>query len=272
MESPSVFNYKDIIYSCFLPEEYLSENSLPHHALIFVYSGEMVIKDKDREYKIQSGEYVFLKKDHKVKIRKHTIDGNPYKAISIRFDRKFLRDHFRTLDKKRMPKNAERFREAVIKIEKSPYIDSLFVSLFPFTDRGITPAEDFVKMKMNEALSCLLNIDDKFYPTLFDFNEPWKIDLMQFMEQNYLQDLSIEELPLYTGRSLASFKRDFAELSDIPPQKWLIKKRLEKAFSILKEGKKKINDLYVEVGFKNRSHFVTAFKNQYGFSPSAIMV
>ena len=80
--------------------------------------------------------------------------------------------------------------------------------------------------------------------------------------------MRIEEFAFYTGRSLASFKRDFAEVCDLSPQKWLIKKRLEKAHAMIQEGRKKINDIYLEVGFKNRSHFSTAYKKQFGHSPA----
>ena len=268
MENRSVYRYKDIIYSCFQPEESLSEHCLPHHALIYVYSGEIYITEDGKEHNVHAGEYVFLKKDNKVKIHKHTWGDSPYKAISIRFDRKFLRDYFKTLDKKKMPKDVKRFNEAVIKMEKSPYVESLFTSLFPFTDRGIIPEEEFVALKMREAMNYILKADEKFYPTLFDFNEPWKIDIMQFMEQNFMEDMSIEDFAFYTGRSLASFKRDFVNVCDLTPQKWLIQRRLKKAHEMIKKGGKKINDIYMEVGFKNRSHFSTAYKKQFGHSPA----
>ena len=32
------------------------------------------------------------------------------------------------------------------------------------------------------------------------------------------------------------------------------------------------NDVYLRVGFKNLSHFSTAFKSQFGFPPSAIVM
>ena len=134
MEDLSIYNYKDIIYSCFQLDESLSEHCLPRHALVYVYSGEIQINDSGTEHTVHAGEYVFLKRDNKVKIHKHTLGGAPYKAISIRFNRKFLRDYFKTLDKKSMPKDVKRFDEAVIKMDKSLYIESLFTSLFPFTD------------------------------------------------------------------------------------------------------------------------------------------
>ena len=266
----SVYHYKDIIFSCFQPEESLSEHCLPHHALIYVYSGELRITDNGKENIVRAGEYVFLKRDNRVKIHKHTYGDEPYKAISLRFDRKYLREYFRGLKRKTpLPENVRRFQEAVIKLEGSPYIESLFTSLFPFTDRGIIPNEEFVAMKMTEAIGCILQTDQRFYPTLFDFNNPWKIDLLEFMEENFTQAMSMEEFALYTGRSLASFKRDFAEISQVTPQKWLIEKRLKKAHELIKSGKS-VTDTYIETGFKNRSHFSTAFKNRFGYSPNKI--
>lgn len=87
-----------------------------------------------------------------------------------------------------------------------------------------------------------------------------------------MSDLSIEEIVHYTGRSLATFKRDFKKISDLTPEKWLIKKRLEKAYDLMKHSKKKVVEVYAEVGFRNPSHFSTAFKKHFGVAPSAVTV
>ena len=44
-----------------------------------------------------------------------------------------------------------------------------------------------------------------------------------------------------TGRSLATFKRDFAKVSDLTPQKWIIRRRLEAAHELIVSGKRKIS-------------------------------
>nr|WP_262919796.1 AraC family transcriptional regulator [Niabella hibiscisoli] len=80
----------------------------------------------------------------------------------------------------------------------------------------------------------------------------------------------MEQIASYTGRSLATFKRDFSKISNLTPQKWLIKRRLEAAYIKLKEEGKKVQDVYIEVGFKNPSHFSTAFKRQYGVPPADV--
>lgn len=82
-----------------------------------------------------------------------------------------------------------------------------------------------------------------------------------------MDDLSMEQIASFTGRSLATFKRDFKKISNLTPQKWLIKKRLEMAYVMLKEENKKVQDVCMEVGFKNLSHFSTAFKKHYGIPP-----
>lgn len=270
IKESQIYNYWDIVYSCFVPQEMLSEHKMPVHVLIYVYSGEMVVNDNGRTLKVGKGNYVFIKRDHQVKLLKHTVKNAPYKAISIRFERNFLRNFFSTLDKKTLPNDVRRIREAAILLPQTPALQSLFLSLFPYTDANVKPKDEIIRLKMQEALYCLLDTDKRFYPTLFDFNESWKIDLLPFMEANYTQDMTLDEFATYTGRSLATFKRDFAKVSDLSPEKWLIKKRLDKAYELLSNGNTKPSDVYLAVGFKNRSHFSSAFKRQFGIPPGGV--
>ena len=142
--------------------------------------------------------------------------------------------------------------------------------MIPYFDTTVKPQDDFMNLKLQEGVLALLHIDKRFAPMLFDFNEPWKIDILDFMNENYMYEFSMEELAHYTGRSLATFKRDFKKISDLTPEKWLIRKRLEVAYALMKEGGKRIVDVYTKVGFKNQSHFSAAFKRQYGVSPTSV--
>lgn len=272
LKESQVYNYWDIVYSCFVPHEMLSEYRMPVHVLIYVYSGEMQVYDNGRTLKVGEGSYVFIKRDHQVKLLKHTVGDAPYKAISIRFERNFLREFFSTLNKDTLPKEVKRIRESALLLPQTPALQSLFLSLFPYTDAHVKPKDEIIRLKMQEALHCLLDTDARFYPTLFDFSESWKIDLLSFMEANYTQDMTLDEFATYTGRSLATFKRDFAKVSDVSPEKWLIRKRLDKAYELLSAGHLKPSEVYVAVGFKNRSHFFNAFKRQFGVSPGGVAV
>ena len=124
-----------------------------------------------------------------------------------------------------------------------------------------------MQLKLQEGLLALLHAGRHFERMLFDFNQPWKIDIMEFLEQNYMYEFSLDELAHYTGRSLATFKRDFRKISDLPPEKWLIRRRLEAARERLREGDATVMEVAAEVGFRNTSHFSTAFKKYFGVSP-----
>ena len=65
---------------------------------------------------------------------------------------------------------------------------------------------------MIEGVYVLLNTDRNLYASLFDFVEPWKIDILDYLNENYMCDLSMKEIASYTGRSLATFKRDFSKV------------------------------------------------------------
>ena len=56
-----------------------------------------------------------------------------------------------------------------------------------------------------------------------------------------MYDLSIDEKASYTGRSLATFKRDFKKISDLSPQKWIMQKWLDVAYEKIKVKGEKEN-------------------------------
>lgn len=149
-----------------------------------------------------------------------------------------------------------------------PDIRSLFESVIPYFEAGKKPSEDMLKLKMTEGVYVLLHTDRNLYASLFDFVEPWKIDILDYLNENYMLDLSMNEIASYTGRSLATFKRDFAKVSDLTPQKWIIKRRLEAARDLILSGKKKVTEACFDVGFKNLSHFSKIYKEAYGVAPS----
>lgn len=157
-----------------------------------------------------------------------------------------------------------------MKLPPSAEIESLFASMTPYFNPEVKPQDDVMHLKLQEGLLALLHTDKRFMTVLFDFSTPWKMDILDFMNENYMYEFTLEELAHYTGRSLATFKRDFKKVSELTPEKWLIRKRLEVAYHLLKEERRKVVDVYAEVGFKNPSHFSTAFKKRYGIPPTAL--
>jgi AraC family transcriptional regulator, exoenzyme S synthesis regulatory protein ExsA len=267
-DSLKTINYSGIFLSCYSDYSEKCIHATPEHVLLYLYSGEQVIHDRDKKITIKAGECAFIRRDHRLMMYKNSKGSELYKGISLTFKRALLRDFYNKINKSYIPNPAPISEKNVFKIQPKADISSLFQSLTPYFDEGVKPTEGVAQLKLQEGIYALLNNSEAFYPILFDFAEPWKIDILEFLNENYMDDLTMEQIASFTGRSLATFKRDFKKISNLTPQKWLIKKRLEMAYIQLKEEKKKIQDVYMEVGFKNPSHFSTAFKKQYGIRPT----
>jgi AraC-like DNA-binding protein len=97
------------------------------------------------------------------------------------------------------------------------------------------------------------------------------VNLVEFMEANFLFNLPLATFSYLTGRSLTTFKRDFRKAFQLSPQRWLTQKRLALAHYQLAEKSRKPVELYLEVGFENLAHFSFAFKKQFGYPPSALV-
>lgn len=264
-----IFNYQSVFYSFFYDDESGCVHRSREYAVNYVYSGEMILDNGQEQIHAGKGECVFIPRDHHITMYKRTYRGERYCGVFLMFTRDFLREMFTRMGASAMPAGEERLKPEVVKLPQTAELTSLFASMTPFFDPSVKPQEDFMQLKLQEGLLALLHVDRRFASLLFDFSEPWKIDILDFMNKNYMYEFSQEELAHYTGRSLATFKRDFKKVSDLTPEKWLIRKRLEVAYDLMREGGRRVADVYARVGFKNKSHFSAAFKRLYGFPPSA---
>lgn len=268
-----IFNYSDVFFSYFLNNDKLCTQMIKEHSLTYIYSGELLVDDNGKQIVVKAGECVFLRRDNRLSITKQPVGGKQYAGIFMKFKRNLLREVFQQTNQREIPKITKRPALNVMKMPARPDIASLFQSMVPYFDTTVRPTEELVQLKIREGVNILLDINPEFfYPCLFDFSEPWKIDILEYLNENYMYDLSLEEIASFTGRSLSAFKRDFQKISEMPPQKWLMQKRLEAAHDMLKQNNKKVSEVYTEVGFKNLSHFSQAFKKYFGITPSTFTV
>jgi pimeloyl-ACP methyl ester carboxylesterase/AraC-like DNA-binding protein len=95
-----------------------------------------------------------------------------------------------------------------------------------------------------------------------------KVDIESTMLNNFQYDLKIEEFAKLCGRSLSVFKRDFEELYQMTPYRWLKAKRLDYAKTLLFESDLNVNQICYESGFKNTSHFIESFRKRFELPPN----
>lgn len=270
MERLDVFDCSNVFIASFFTDDRGCAHCNREHTLIYIHSGELEITERGRKTVLRPGDCAFMRRDNRMWLQKRAKEGRPYRSVVLKFSREFLREFYQTLHRSDIPKEAKRDKASLYVMPPNrPDIRSLFGSVLPYFDAEQKPSEEILKLKMTEGVYTILNTDVSLYASLFDFVDPWKIDIMDFMEKNYKNELSMQEMACFTGRSLSTFKRDFKQYTDLPPQKWLIQHRLHAAHELIRKGGRKVSDICYEVGFKNLSHFSRVYKEAYGMPPTA---
>lgn len=270
MEKLDVFDCSNVFIASFFTDDRGCAHYNHEHTLIYIHSGELEITENGKKTVLHTGECAFIRRDNSVWLQKHAAKDQPYHSIVLKFTKEFLKEFYQSLNHQNIPKDAQRNMASLYVLPHDRLdIRSLFESVIPYFDAATKPSEEVLKLKMTEGMYALLHTDISLYASLFDFADPWKIDIMDFMEKNYRNELSMKEMAYFTGRSLSTFKRDFKHYTELTPQKWLIQRRLHAAHEMLKKGGQKITDVCYEVGFKNLSHFSKIYKEVYGVAPTA---
>ncbi|MBO9151269.1 helix-turn-helix domain-containing protein [Chitinophaga sp. GCM10012297] len=256
-----------ILYACYSHLSREGENFVPEHVFSYVMSGSMEMFAGGKKYLFGEGDYRFFRKNQLARFVKHPPAGGEYRAISVLMDKNTLQTLSNELH---LPVRKPYTGDGIITLRPHNLFSSFISSLKPYMDSGqvINPA--LTNIKVREAAMILLETNPELQNVLFDFSEPGKIDLEAYMNEHYRFNVDIARFAYLTGRSLATFKRDFEKIYHTSPNRWLQQKRLEDAYVLLKEKGWKTSDVYMEVGFKDFSHFSYAFKKAFGMAPSMV--
>ena len=92
-------------------------------------------------------------------------------------------------------------------------------------------------------------------------------DIRAFMHKHYTKNLTLDDYAQLTGRSVSTFIRDFKKLYHTTPNQWIIEMRLKKAHALLSQTQATVTDAAFEVGYENVSHFISAYKAHFHYTP-----
>ena len=185
MEHLEVFDCSNILIACYFNDDRGCAHENREHTLIYLCSGELEIEERGKKTVLHPGECAFMRRDNRMWLHKKVENGKPYRSIVLKFSRPFLRDFYRSLDNRLIPGDAKRDKTSLRVLPSDrPDIRSLFESVIPYFEAGEKPSEDMLKLKMTEGVYVLLRTDRNLYASLFDFVEPWKIDILDYLNEN----------------------------------------------------------------------------------------
>ncbi|MEO6286251.1 MAG: AraC family transcriptional regulator [Dyadobacter sp.] len=267
MDHISKYLTKEIKLSSYDDKLFKSDLMFDDHMLIWFISGETKIIQANATHYFKTGDIFLIPRNQLATIVNYPKNGQPHKTVVMHLTTERLKRFYEKIEIKKKVTPEQK----IISLSNHPLLESCLVSLIPYFDvRGEFP-ESIASLKITEAITILREIDKTVDGVLANFDDPGKIDLIDFMQRNFMFNMPMEKLGYLTGRSLSTFNRDFRKFFNATPQKWLTEKRLELAHYQLAEKKKKPTEVYLEVGFEDLSHFSFAFKKKYGVTPSQLL-
>jgi AraC-like DNA-binding protein len=255
-----------IVYSCYVNRTREGEQFVSEHILSYQLSGTLTLYDGNKEYTFKEGDIRFVKRNRLLKFTKIPPEGGEFRSLSIYLDQETLRDFAREYNR---VQSVHSESDTVLGLKPDPLLKSYISSLLPYEKAEDPFTDALLALKLKEAIMVLLQTNPTFKDILFDFTEPGKIDLAAFMNKNFHFNVQMKRFAYLTGRSLATFKRDFEKIYHTSPSRWLQQRRLQEAHYLLNKGKS-ASDIYLDLGFEDLSHFSFAFKKLYGVSPSRL--
>ncbi|GAO44021.1 putative AraC family transcriptional regulator [Flavihumibacter petaseus NBRC 106054] len=266
MEYQAKYITEDIKLSCYQDKFFKSDIIFDQHMLVWFLSGETKIVRTGGTQIFQKGDIFLIPRNQLATIINYPKDGFPHKTVVMHLTTGWLRNFYSKLDVRPAAIDSPGIRHYA----HHPLLESCLSSLLPYFDMTSLPP-DLANLKITEAVTILRSIDSTIDNILANFEEPGKIDLVDYMEKNFMFNMPLEKFSYLTGRSLTTFKRDFKKVFSSTPQRWLTRKRLELAHYQFAEKKMKPIDVCYEVGFENLSHFSFAFKKHFGYAPSELL-
>jgi AraC-like DNA-binding protein len=252
--------------TCLIGPDIAPEQFVAEHLFFYLVKGSIGGYYGDKGYTLTSGEYGIARKNRLGRLdpRQH---HEAEKVIFV-FDEPFLKAF---QEKHGLVAAKFNVAESFLRIAENKLIPDFIHSLLPYYNEEGKMDKAFFDVKREELLLILLQGQPELSGVFFDYGMPSKIDLERFMNRNYTYNVSMERFAYLTGRSLSAFKRDFKQIFNDTPNRWLVQRRLREAhFLIVKKNMRPV-DIFLDLGFEDLSHFSYAFKKLFGLAPTELV-
>lgn len=94
--------------------------------------------------------------------------------------------------------------------------------------------------------------------------------VFDYIEDRLAENISLGDLAAVVGLSVSHFKVLFREATGVAPYQYVIRRRVERARSLLGAGELSISQIATETGFAHQSHLAHHMRRVLGVSPKAM--
>lgn len=248
------------------PDQYPSNTWWHHNFFAFVLAGGAVMKTPRGEYVLNAGDCAFAKKGT-ILMSNHSQED--FCQLMVFVPDEFIRSVIKKYNLPLVTAGEGKPSDTIIPLVPDDVLKTYCHSLLAYFQQPTAPPASLLKLKFEELIvNILTNHNHMALKTYFSgLQAAAKPSIREIMETNFFTNLSLEEFARLCARSLSAFKQEFKNIYQTTPGKWLQEKRLEYARYLLETTDNTIEEICMETGFENRSHFIRVFKNKYGLPP-----
>ena len=241
---------------------------LTHHALVYILSGMKQIKVGSNQFDIRPGELFLIPRGEYV-MSEYIAGEHGFRSLMLFFSKRVAQGLAEQLSgclPERMPEK----REAVKIIPHNREIEKLFSSLEEYSKSKSPFMCELIRLKFTELVYLLLDSPYRqlIASFLLDAARSENPALSAVLDRHLYSPATVNELAMLSGRSLSSFKREFAQEYGEAPRGWIRRKKLERAAYLLDTSDKTIEEVTDASGFVSAAHFARLFKEQYQMTPT----
>ena len=92
--------------------------------------------------------------------------------------------------------------------------------------------------------------------------------IIEYIDAHLTDDLGLTELSEIAGLNPHHFAHAFKQSVGMPPHRYIVEHRVEKARRLLEDRRQSIADIATACGFANQSHFTEHFRRVVGVTPA----
>lgn len=256
-----------VIESCLPTKRTMGRMFLEDHMLLFVLRGRYLLEFGNHSYLVKEQEMLLIHKSTVVSYEKfgdeRSDDLLDYMMFFLKDD--LLNEFIKTTNlQSTFPYKVTPISVYPMNERMTGYIESLK----PILKDSEKIQEGLIKLKLLELLYGVAYTDEKFLYQFLHLKNIERKSISQVVEENIFNPVAIDDLAYLSGRSLSTFKREFKEIYNSTPLKWIRNRRLDKARELLLHTPLSITEICFSSGFENPAHFSKVFKERYGVSPS----
>jgi AraC-like DNA-binding protein len=237
----------------------------------FILGGQTILKTPQNEFRLKAGDCFFAKKGCVLSMSETEED---FCELLI-----FLPDDFiKTIIQKHkvsLSSASSLYKpDTVIPLANDEVLQAYFQSLLSYFSMRQAPTPALLKLKFEELIIQIV-LGNYHEPLKSYFGEVCthtKPSIKEIMDANFFSNLSLNEFARLCSRSLSGFKKEFMDMYQTTPGKWLMEKRLQYGKYLIETTDMNIDEVCIESGFENRSHFIRVFKNKFGTTPGKFMM